>query len=75
MLHIKFGFGWPSDFRDILYYDKIHVYCPGVGADEPLSSNCFQSHGYLVLLNISCNIFHLNVISTISSIKCIDDLY
>ena len=23
------------------YYDNIHVYCPGVGADEPLVSNFF----------------------------------
>ena len=36
-LHIKFGFDWPSGFREDLYfqyYDKIHEYCPGVGADH-----------------------------------------
>ena len=25
------------------YYGNIHVYCPGVGADEPLGSNFFQN--------------------------------
>ena len=25
-------------------YDNIHVYCPGVGADEPLVPNFFQNH-------------------------------
>ena len=24
------------------YYGDIHVYCPGVGADEPLGSNFFS---------------------------------
>ena len=24
------------------YYGNIHVYCPGVGADEPLGSNFFS---------------------------------
>ena len=40
MLHIKFRFDWPSGFRGeekmFEYYGDIHVYCPGVGADEPL---------------------------------------
>ena len=46
MLHVKFGFDWPSGFReeDVEYYDNIHVYCPGVGADEPLVPNFFQNH-------------------------------
>ena len=26
------------------YYGNIHVYCPRVGADEPLESNFFQNH-------------------------------
>ena len=26
------------------YYGNIHVYCPGVGTDEPLGSNFFQNH-------------------------------
>ena len=30
------------------YYDNIHVYCPGVEADEPLGSNFFQNHKYSV---------------------------
>ena len=24
------------------YYGNFHVYCPGVGTDEPLGSNCFS---------------------------------
>ena len=30
MLHIKFGFDWPSGFRGEMfeYYGDIHVYCP-----------------------------------------------
>ena len=26
------------------YYGNVHVYCPGVGAYEPLGSNFFQNH-------------------------------
>ena len=39
MLQIKFGFNWPSGFRgeeEFEYYGIIHVYCPRVGAYEPL---------------------------------------
>ena len=42
------------------YYGDIHVYCPGVGAYEPLGSNSFQNHKYLALLPISCKTFTLN---------------
>ena len=38
MLHIKFGFDWPSGLEKKIfkYYGHIHVYSPGVGADNPL---------------------------------------
>ena len=44
MLHIKFGFVWPSGFRgeDIEYYGNIHVYCPGVGEYEHLGQIFFS---------------------------------
>ena len=42
------------------YYGNVQVYCPGVGADEPLGSFFFQNHQYSVLLPISCKIFTLN---------------
>ena len=42
------------------YYGNVQVYCPGVGAHEPLGSNVFQNHQYSVLLPISCKIFTLN---------------
>ena len=41
MHHIKFGFDWPSGFKGeerLEYYGNVHVYCPRVGADEPLWS-------------------------------------
>ena len=38
-LHIKFGFDWPSIFE---YYGDIHVYCPGVVADQPLGPIVFR---------------------------------
>ena len=41
MLHIKFGFVWPSGFRgeDVFeYIGDIHEYCHGVGAYELLGS-------------------------------------
>ena len=33
-----------SEKKRFEYYGNIHVNCPGVGADEPLGSNCFQNH-------------------------------
>ena len=44
MLHVKFGFGWPSDFRteEFEYYGNIHVYCPEKGLDEPMGSVYFS---------------------------------
>ena len=44
MLHIKFGFDSPSGSEEKMfeYYGNIHVYCPGVGADEPLGSIFFS---------------------------------
>ena len=43
MLHIKFGFDLPSGLEKMFeYYGNIHVYCPGVGADEPLGSIFFS---------------------------------
>ena len=45
MLHIKFGFVWPSGFRgeDVFeYIGDIHEYCPGVGAYEVLGSFFFR---------------------------------
>ena len=46
MLHVKFGFDYQavSEKKMFEYYDNIHVYCPGVGADEPLVPNFFQNH-------------------------------
>ena len=41
------------------YYGNVQVYCPGVGADEPLGSIFFQNHQYSDLLPISCKIFTL----------------
>ena len=40
MLHMKFGFDWPSGFKEKIceYYGNIHVYCPGTRADMPLGS-------------------------------------
>ena len=51
MLHIKFGFDWPSGFRGE-YYDHIHVYSPGAGADNPLGTKFFHKHKYSVHLPI-----------------------
>ena len=47
MLHIKFGFDFPSGFRGeyvgiVSWHYTCTVYCPGVGTDETLGSNCFQ---------------------------------
>ena len=47
MLHIKFGFDWPSTFtvsekKMFEYYGHIHVYNPGAGADNPLRTYLFS---------------------------------
>ena len=42
MLHIKFGFDWPSGFRE---EDGLtHVYSPGAGADNPLGPKYFHKN-------------------------------
>ena len=51
------------------YYGDIHVYCPGVGAYEPLGSNLFQNHKYSALLPISCKTFTLNDILKVFPIQ------
>ena len=33
-----------SEEKMFEYYGDIHVYCPGVGAHEPLGSNFFKNH-------------------------------
>ena len=62
MLHIKFGFDWPSGFREELfeYYGHIHVYSPGAGADNPLGPKYFRKHKFSV---------HLLIPSKFSAIK------
>ena len=49
----------------VKYYGNIHVYCPGVGADQHLGSNFFQNHKALVRLSISFKFFPSNDIFTI----------
>ena len=43
-LHIKFGFDWPSGFREKIFEKccHIHVYSPGAGEDNLLGSNIFS---------------------------------
>ena len=36
------GMAAVSEEKMFEYYGNIHVYCPGVGADEPLGSNFFR---------------------------------
>ena len=48
---------------------NIHVYCPGVGADQPLGSNFFQNYLPSVHLPISCKICLSNDILTIFPIQ------
>ena len=59
MLHIKFGFDWPSDFREEMfeYYGHTHVYSPGAGADNPLGPKYFHKHEYSVHLLIPSKFF------------------
>ena len=44
MLHMKFGFDWPSGFRGEMfhYYGNIHVYSPEAGADNPSGAKIFH---------------------------------
>ena len=42
---MKFGFGWPSGFREgDEYYGHTHVYIPGAGADSPMGPKYFHKH-------------------------------
>ena len=42
------------------YYGLIHVYSPGVGADNPLSTKCFHKHKSSVHLLIPSKILPIN---------------
>ena len=46
LLHIKFGFDWPSSFRKKMfeYFGHKHVYSPGAGADNPIGPKYFHEH-------------------------------
>ena len=52
ILHIKFGFDWPSGFRavDICILWSCRVYSPGAGADNPLGTFFFYKHKYSVYI-------------------------
>ena len=42
---IKFGFDWPSGFREKdVHNGHLHVYSPRAEADNTLGSNCFQNY-------------------------------
>ena len=46
----KFCFDWTSISEKMFeYYDNAHVFCHGVGTDEPLGSIVFQNYWYLGL--------------------------
>ena len=59
MIHIKFGFDWPSGFREEMfeYYGHTHVYSPGAGADNPLGPKYFHNHKSSVHLLIPSKFF------------------
>ena len=61
MLHIKLALIGQvvSEEKMFEYYGNIHVYCPGVGAYEPLGPFFFRII-YIHLLPISCKIFTSN---------------
>ena len=61
MLHIKFGFDWPSVSEKMFeYYGHIHVYSTGAGADNPLGPKYFHKHKSSI---------HLLIPSKFSAIK------
>ena len=66
-MHIKFGFDWPSSFRE--YYGHIHVYSPWAGTDNPLGAKGFHKHKYSVHLPIFCKFCPRNYILTIFLIQ------
>ena len=57
-----------SEEKMFEHYGDMHVYCPGVGAYEPLGS-IFSESLYSVLLPISCKIFTLNDILRVFPIQ------
>ena len=63
MLHIKFGFDWPSGFREekrFEYYGHTYVYSPGAGADNPLGTKYFHKHKSSVHLLIPSKLLPFN---------------
>ena len=58
-----------SEQKIFEYYGDVHVYCPGVGEDQPLVSNFFQNHKSSVHLAISFKYFSSNDILTIFPIQ------
>ena len=58
-----------SEKKIFEYHGYIHVYCPRVGADQPLRSKYFQNHTSSVDLSISFKFFPSNDILTIFPIQ------
>ena len=71
MLPIRFGFDWPSDFReeDLWIFLKCTCVLPWGEADQPLGSKCFHNHISLIHLSISCKCFLSNDILTFFPIQ------
>ena len=67
LLHMLFGFDWPSGFgkEGVEENGYIHVYSPGVGADNPLGLLFFlYKYEYFVTLVICCVFLPLRMIRT-----------
>ena len=52
MLYVKAGFDWPSGLEKKMfeYFDHIHVYSPGAGADNSLGQKYYHKHKAVHLL-------------------------
>ena len=71
MLHINLALIGQvvSEKKIFEYFCNIHVYCPGVGADQPWGPNFFQNYLSSVHFPISCKICLSNDILTIFPIQ------
>ena len=71
MLHIKFGFDWPSQE----YYGHIHVYIHGGQAQTtPWGQNVFININFLSICILSARFPLFNYTLLIFPFKCIGDL-
>ena len=61
---MKFGFGWPSGFREEEFGSNghVHLYSPGTGADGLLGAKSSQNINFLFIWSFSASLLLMSLL-------------